>query len=82
MGEYLSAMKGAPYRDQVFDYIEAEDTSRPLAWELDQLGAPVSGPSRYFTRIPALRRSAASSSGFAVTRLRAMLSPGGRKTVL
>jgi tRNA (cmo5U34)-methyltransferase len=38
MGEYLSAMKGAPYRDQVFDYIEAEDTSRPLAWELDQLG--------------------------------------------
>jgi tRNA (cmo5U34)-methyltransferase len=36
-GEYLSALRGAEYRDRVFAYIEAEDTPRPLYWQLDLL---------------------------------------------
>lgn len=36
-GEYLSGFKGPAYRDQVFAYVEAEDTPRPLAWQLDLL---------------------------------------------
>ena len=38
-GEYLAGLKGPAYRDQVFAYIEAEDTPRPLAWQLDLLRA-------------------------------------------
>jgi tRNA (cmo5U34)-methyltransferase len=34
--EYL-ALKGPEYRDHVFAYIEAEDTPRPLYWQLDLL---------------------------------------------
>jgi tRNA (cmo5U34)-methyltransferase len=33
-GEYLTGFKGPAYRDQVFGYVEAEDTPRPLAWQL------------------------------------------------
>jgi tRNA (cmo5U34)-methyltransferase len=36
-GEYLTALKGTEYRDHVFAYIAAEDTPRPLAWQLDLL---------------------------------------------
>jgi tRNA (cmo5U34)-methyltransferase len=36
-GEYLAALKGPEYRDQVFAYIDAEDTPRPLYWQLDLL---------------------------------------------
>jgi len=36
-GEYLAALKGPDYRDHVFAYIEAEDTPRPLLWQLDLL---------------------------------------------
>jgi tRNA (cmo5U34)-methyltransferase len=36
-GEYLAALKGPEYRDHVFSYIEAEDTPRPLSWQLDLL---------------------------------------------
>jgi tRNA (cmo5U34)-methyltransferase len=36
-GEYLAALKGPAYRDHVFEYIEAEDTPRPLYWQLDLL---------------------------------------------
>jgi tRNA (cmo5U34)-methyltransferase len=36
-GEYLTALRGEEYRDQVFAYIEAEDTPRPLYWQLDLL---------------------------------------------
>jgi tRNA (cmo5U34)-methyltransferase len=36
-GEYLAALKGPQYRDDVFSYIEAEDTPRPLFWQLDLL---------------------------------------------
>jgi tRNA (cmo5U34)-methyltransferase len=36
-GEYLAALKGREYRDHVFAYIEAEDTPRPLYWQLDLL---------------------------------------------
>ena len=36
-GEYLAALKGPEYRDLVFGYIEAEDTPRPLFWQLDLL---------------------------------------------
>jgi len=38
-GEYLTALKGHAYRDHVFAYIEAEDTPRPLPWQLDRLRA-------------------------------------------
>ena len=33
-GEYLAGLKNAEYRDHVFAYIEAEDTPRPLVWQL------------------------------------------------
>jgi tRNA (cmo5U34)-methyltransferase len=36
-GEYLCSLKGPEYRDHVFGYIEAEDTPRPLYWQLDLL---------------------------------------------
>jgi tRNA (cmo5U34)-methyltransferase len=36
-GEYLTALKDSDYRDHVFGYIEAEDTPRPLSWQLDLL---------------------------------------------
>jgi tRNA (cmo5U34)-methyltransferase len=36
-GEYLTGLKGEEYRDRVFAYIAAEDTPRPLAWQLDRL---------------------------------------------
>jgi tRNA (cmo5U34)-methyltransferase len=36
-GSYLSALKGPEYRDQVFAYIQREDTPRPLVWQLDRL---------------------------------------------
>jgi tRNA (cmo5U34)-methyltransferase len=38
-GEYLKALKGPEYRDHVFAYVRAEDTPRPLAWQLDLLRA-------------------------------------------
>jgi len=38
-GEYLSTLKGPGYRDQVLTYIDAEDTPRPLVWQLDRLRA-------------------------------------------
>jgi tRNA (cmo5U34)-methyltransferase len=38
-GDYLTALKGPDYRDHVFGYIEAEDTPRPVAWQMDQLRA-------------------------------------------
>ncbi|MDB5306063.1 MAG: rebM 3 [Gemmataceae bacterium] len=34
-GEYLTGLRDATYRDQVFAYIEREDTPRPLAFQLD-----------------------------------------------
>lgn len=36
-GEYLVALKGAEYREQVFAYIEQEDTPRPLLEQLELL---------------------------------------------
>jgi tRNA (cmo5U34)-methyltransferase len=36
-GEYLASLKGLEYRDRVFAYIEAEDTPRPLFWQLELL---------------------------------------------
>jgi len=36
-GEYLTALKGPEYRDHVFAYVEAEDSPRPLYWQLDLL---------------------------------------------
>jgi len=36
-GEYLAALGGSEYRDRVFAYIDAEDTPRPLFWQLDLL---------------------------------------------
>ena len=36
-GDYLEALKGAEYRDQVFAYIDREDTPRPLVWQMDRL---------------------------------------------
>jgi tRNA (cmo5U34)-methyltransferase len=38
-GDYLEALKGPTYRDQVYAYVEAEDTPRPLTWQLDRLRA-------------------------------------------
>jgi tRNA (cmo5U34)-methyltransferase len=38
-GEYLTGLKGPAYRDQVFTYVDAEDTPRTLVWQLDQLRA-------------------------------------------
>ncbi len=36
-GEYLTELKGSEYRDQVFAYIEQEDTPRPLLFQLNLL---------------------------------------------
>jgi tRNA (cmo5U34)-methyltransferase len=36
-GEYLAAFKGEDYRRQVFEYIEYEDTPRPLLFQIDLL---------------------------------------------
>ena len=36
-GEYLTDLKNETYRDEVFAYIEAEDTPRPLLFQLDAL---------------------------------------------
>ncbi|HEX4610491.1 MAG TPA: class I SAM-dependent methyltransferase [Urbifossiella sp.] len=36
-GEYLSGFKGDAYRDDVFAYVEREDTPRPLGYQLDLL---------------------------------------------
>ena len=36
-GEYLALLKGEAYRDQVFGYIEQEDTPRPLLYQLHLL---------------------------------------------
>ncbi|HET6879949.1 MAG TPA: class I SAM-dependent methyltransferase [Pirellulales bacterium] len=36
-GEYLTALKDTSYRDEVFSYVEHEDTPRPLVYQLDLL---------------------------------------------
>jgi tRNA (cmo5U34)-methyltransferase len=36
-GEYLEALKGPEYREHVLNYVQFEDTPRPLAFQLDQL---------------------------------------------
>ena len=36
-GEYLSRLKDDTYRDQVYAYIEREDTPKPLMFQLDML---------------------------------------------
>jgi tRNA (cmo5U34)-methyltransferase len=36
-GEYLTQLKGEAYRDQVFAYVEQEDTPRPLLYQLHLL---------------------------------------------
>jgi tRNA (cmo5U34)-methyltransferase len=36
-GEYLTQLKGEAYRDQVFAYVEKEDTPRPLMFQLNLL---------------------------------------------
>lgn len=36
-GAYLESLKGAEYRDHVFDYVEFEDTPRSLPYQLDLL---------------------------------------------
>jgi tRNA (cmo5U34)-methyltransferase len=36
-GEYLTALKGPEYRQHVFEYIDYEDTPRPLMFQLDIL---------------------------------------------
>jgi tRNA (cmo5U34)-methyltransferase len=36
-GDYLAQLKDEAYRDEVFAYIEREDTPRPLMFQLDLL---------------------------------------------
>ena len=36
-GEYLTRLKDEAYRDQVLEYVEKEDTPRPLMFQLDML---------------------------------------------
>jgi tRNA (cmo5U34)-methyltransferase len=36
-GEYLISLKGEAYRDHVFEYVEHEDSPRPLLFQLDLL---------------------------------------------
>lgn len=36
-GEHLTKLKDEAYRDRVFEYIEKEDTPRPLGYQLDLL---------------------------------------------
>ena len=38
-GEYLTQLKGEKYRDEVFAYIEREDTPRTILFQVDQLRA-------------------------------------------
>ena len=38
-GQYLSNFKGEAYRDEVFAYIEQEDSPRPLMYQIDLLRA-------------------------------------------
>ncbi len=38
-GEYLTGLKGSAYRDQVFAYIEKEDTPRSLGFQVEVLRA-------------------------------------------
>jgi tRNA (cmo5U34)-methyltransferase len=38
-GDYLVDFKGLAFRQQVFGYIEEEDTPRPLIFQLDLLRA-------------------------------------------
>lgn len=38
-GDYLTQLKGTAYREQVFAYIEQEDTPRPLLFQIDLLRA-------------------------------------------
>ena len=38
-GDYLVALRDEEYRDHVFEYIEREDSPRPLLWQLDLLRA-------------------------------------------
>ena len=38
-GDYLRQLGGQAMADKVFAYIDAEDTPRPLAWQLDRLRA-------------------------------------------
>jgi len=38
-GDYLAGLKGPGYREQVFAYIDAEDSPRTVGWQLDQLRA-------------------------------------------
>ena len=43
-GDYLSSVKGDAYRDNVFDYVQYEDTPRPLLYQLDLLRETGFGP--------------------------------------
>lgn len=36
-GDYLVSVKDQAYRDHVYDYVEREDTPRPLIWQLELL---------------------------------------------
>ncbi len=36
-GQYLAGLKGEAYREEVFSYIEKEDTPRPLMYQVDLL---------------------------------------------
>jgi tRNA (cmo5U34)-methyltransferase len=36
-GEYLESLKGPQYRQEVFDYVEKEDTPKPLVFQLELL---------------------------------------------
>jgi len=36
-GEYLESTGGAKYRDEVFAYIDKEDSPRPVTYQLDLL---------------------------------------------
>lgn len=36
-GEYLESLRGPAYREEVFAYIELEDSPRPVTWQLDLL---------------------------------------------
>jgi tRNA (cmo5U34)-methyltransferase len=38
-GEYLTQLRGAEYREQVYAYVEREDTPRPLLFQTDLLRA-------------------------------------------
>jgi tRNA (cmo5U34)-methyltransferase len=50
-GEYLTGLRDEAYRDQVFAYVEREDTPRPLVYQLDLLREVG------FTRVDVLHKS-------------------------